>query len=140
MDIFSHAIAGAAAGAIFQLPGTGAFFGVLPDLVLGLKRVATPPARYKLTHSFLFILVLPALLALADAQIAKCAAVALASHLILDLPTHGPVWAPRLLYPFSEKIFVDSSEWEWGNKSWTTGFLLTLNWSVVCLTITFARL
>lgn len=132
MDIFSHAIAGASTGMVFQRPLTGAFFGILPDLVLSIKRVEVPPKRYRVTHSFAFVAVVFAAMHLAGSQTALCAAIALLSHLVLDLPTHGPQWAPRLFYPFSNWTFPTLGEWEWLNDSWFVGFYITCLWVTTC--------
>lgn len=137
MDIISHAIAGASAGAMFQRPIFGAAVAVLPDLVLGVKRVSSPTVPYRVTHSLLFVLFAWAVIYPWGHQLALCAAIALASHLLLDLPTHGPVWAPRLFYPFSDASFDHAVEWEWFSTSWFIGLGLTVMWSVICLTIAF---
>ena len=139
MDIFSHALAGAATGATFGRPLLGATFAVLPDLVLGIKRVDKPSKVYILTHSLLFVGVVWLILYLYIGQVeACCSALALISHIALDIPTHGSAWAPRLFYPFSDHPFsmsCEGEEWEWFNHVWLDGFFLTIAWIYVCLSI-----
>lgn len=134
MDVLSHAAAGAATGSFYGRPLLGALIAVIPDLVLPLQRVANPPRRYKLTHNLLFVV---------------CAGVAasyfglgwlvfwcLLSHLFLDFFTHGDAWAPRLLYPWSDAYVSPlCGEWEWFNRTWWAGFCLTLNWSIIWLSL-----
>lgn len=128
MDIVNHALAGAATGYAFGSPVAGAVFGVLPDLVLGVRRQLVPTPAYDLTHSLAFVLacgwawwaVNGTLLAL----------FALLSHIVLDLPTHGKQWAPVLLYPLHRKRFSYGDEWEWFSASWWQGFVLTIIWSL----------
>ena len=137
MDIVSHAVAGAAVGAAFGHPIVGAVFGVLPDLVLLTpKRLTLPPARYSATHSAAFVAVAGLLGWLAFATVA--APLALLSHILLDLPTHGKRWGPQLLYPFSHRVYSYGTEWEWFNLSWWQGLGLTLAWSFAWLFVTFA--
>jgi membrane-bound metal-dependent hydrolase YbcI (DUF457 family) len=139
MDIVSHAAAGAATGAVAGHPWWGAFFGVLPDLVLGYKRIARPTAQYLWTHSLCFLLLVwfLVLFFLGD-TIAMVALLALVSHVALDIPTHGSEWAPRLFYPFWDHPFSLShgGEWEWFNSVWWEGFLYTVIWITLCLTLT----
>ncbi len=132
MDIFSHAVAGAASGAVFGKPIVGAIWGVVPDLVLGIKRLEKPTGLYRFTHSFLFI----GLMGAATETIAHMGAVMLAllSHIVLDALTHGKLWAPRPFNPFSSRrIFNNCQEWEWGNLSWWMGLGWTATWSLLCL-------
>jgi membrane-bound metal-dependent hydrolase YbcI (DUF457 family) len=135
MDIVSHAIAGAAVGAAFGQPLLGAAFGVLPDAVLGLQRRLTPPAAYNATHSLAFA-VGPGAAAWAVLG-TPVPLLALCSHLLLDVPTHGSRWAPTLFYPISERRFSLGSEWEWFNRSWRRGLALTLAWSAAWLFVAF---
>lgn len=133
MDIISHALAGAATGHAFGAPIVGAVFGVLPDLVLGYKRVNKPTQPYNLTHSLAFATFTPLAWGLYfGGQQGWLVFFALLSHLILDLPTHGKTWAPMLLYPYPRRFSL-GSEWEWFNKVWWRGFALTLLWSLLWL-------
>lgn len=135
MDIVNHAVAGAAVGAAFGRPGVGAFFGVLPDLVLGVKRLTLPTPAYNLTHSLAFSggvgLIAGELLG------SPLPLLALLSHLLLDLPTHGPKWAPPLFYPWSELRYGWGEEWEWFSRSWWIGFGITLVWSITWLFVAY---
>jgi membrane-bound metal-dependent hydrolase YbcI (DUF457 family) len=133
MDIVNHAVAGAAVGAAFGRPIVGALFGVLPDLVLGVKRLTLPTRAYNLTHSLLFSAVVGLVASVALGS--PLPLLALLSHLLLDLPTHGSVWAPPLLYPFSDKRFSYGEEWEWFSPDWWVGFYITLVWSISWLFI-----
>ncbi len=63
------------------------------------------------------------------------AQLAVISHLVLDLPTHGVHWSPQLLYPFLREPLVWGEEWEWFNESWWFGLSLTIIWSSVCLSL-----
>lgn len=136
MDVFSHALAGAATGTVFGRPLLGAFFGILPDIVLGLKRRELPSAAYDFSHSLLFVALvgLPATIILGTAA----PLFALFSHLALDLPTHGDKWAPPLLYPFDSMRFSCGEEWEFFNLSWFRGFLFTLLWITICFNFALA--
>lgn len=128
MDIVSHAVAGAAVGHAFGQPLLGAAFGILPDIVLGIRRRAAPTAAYNLTHSLPFTAGAGALCALLWAT--PVPALALLSHLLLDVPTHGKQWAPTLFYPFSSERFGFGEEWEFFSPCWWMGLLITFVWSV----------
>lgn len=132
MDIFSHAIAGAAAGYAVGDPLSGAVAAIIPDLVLPRKRVATPPADYDLTHSLLFVLGLGVAAWVLGFGVAGL--LGLISHLVLDVPTHGKIWAPPLFYPFSKKRYSPfGQEWEWFDDTWWFGFAVLLIWCILCL-------
>jgi membrane-bound metal-dependent hydrolase YbcI (DUF457 family) len=135
MDIVSHAIAGASAGAVFGRPVLGAVFGVIPDVVLGITRKTAPGAAYDVTHSLLFVLAISLLCAKLDTW---APVLAVLSHIVLDLPTHGSGWAPPLLYPICQRRFSYGEEWEWFNRSWWRGLVITIIWSLSCLTISYA--
>ena len=139
MDVISHAIAGAASGYMFGHPILGAAIGVLPDLCLIGKRRVHPTPLYRFTHSLGFMLVLLFLSQLLtnSGDIGWTVAVAWASHVYLDVPTHGSVWAVRLLYP-NEDVYYEAEEWEFFNNAWKFGFALTIIWSTVCLIMSFA--
>jgi membrane-bound metal-dependent hydrolase YbcI (DUF457 family) len=129
MDLFSHAIAGAAMGAAFGRPLVGAVCACLPDMVLGLKRVASPTAAYTVTHSLVFCLI--AATVGVWVGLGPVVGLAVLSHLLLDLPTHGKAWAPALLYPFSERRFSFGGEWEFFNRYWFIGLIMTVEWSAL---------
>lgn len=133
MDIVNHAVAGAAVGAAFGQPLLGAFFGVLPDLVLGPKRLTVPSRAYNFTHSLTFTVGMGITAGIIIGS--PLPLLALLSHLLLDLPTHGKVWAPPLLYPWSEHRYSYGDEWEWFSPSWWFGFALTMAWSTTWLLI-----
>ena len=132
MDIVSHAVAGAATGHIFGQPLLGAAIAVLPDLMLFGPRRKEPPFLYDVTHSLLCVVVLGALGGLLGTWLPLWA---LLSHLALDLPTHGPRWAPVLAFPLSRQRYSFGEEWEWGSRSWFNGLALTIIWSAACLQI-----
>ena len=126
MDIISHAIAGASAGYYFGNPVLGAVIGILPDLPLIGRRKTNPTELYKFTHSALFLVVCCAIAySLGCLPIVFCA---LLSHLLLDLPTHGAVWFPRVFWPIEVNIYR-AYEWEFFNKSWWMGLLVLIIWS-----------
>lgn len=129
MDLVTHALTGASTGAVFGRPILGAVLGVLPDLVLPLRRLPAPPLRYAFTHSLLFLLIATAIGVYFE--LGLLVFFALGSHLVLDVPTHGPTWAPRLLFPTPHR-FSGGEEWEFFNDAWHRGFALTLIWISVC--------
>lgn len=136
MDILSHAIAGAAVGQAFGRPVLGAVCGVAPDLaLLTWQRLSTPTAAYNAAHSALVLGGAGLLAAAASASVVPL--LALLSHLLLDVPTHGKQWAPPLLYPLSSKRYSMGTEWEWFNRSWWQGLGLTLTWSLAWLVVAF---
>lgn len=135
MDIVSHAVAGACSGAIFGRPLAGAAWAVVPDLVLGIKRLKYPTELYRATHSLFFIAAIAVFLYWSTPNYRHAALLAILSHHVLDAPTHGVRWAPMPLYPFSSYSISIGNEWEWFNESWWHGLLLTVIWSVVCLSL-----
>jgi hypothetical protein len=132
MDIFSHGIAGAATGTAFGKPLTGAALAMLPDIMLLGKRRPAPTQLYNVTHSLLFIIITSLIGQLWD--YGAFVFWVLISHIILDLPTHGKQWGPCLLYPL-QKRFSFGQEWEFFNRSWLTGMLLTIIWSCIWVLI-----
>lgn len=135
MDIFSHALAGACAGLLFNKPLLGAVIAVVPDLALGIKRKHRPSSVYDFTHSLLFVLlaVVGAWLTV-GAMFAMLTWLCLLSHLFLDVPTHGKQWAPPLLFPFFDYRVSAGEEWEFFNASWKRGFVLTILWCAAACT------
>jgi hypothetical protein len=134
MDVFSHAIAGASVGSVFGNPWLGAFISITPDLVLGPYRKSAPPQLYNMTHSVLMTSAVGLSIWIVFAT--PVVLLALYSHLILDIPTHGKEWAPTLFYPLSEKRYGCGEEWEWFNKSWFIGLAITTVWCVLCYMLT----
>lgn len=132
MDVLSHAAAGAATGSFYGRPLLGALIAVIPDLVLPMQRVLMPPRAYKLTHNLAFV---TAAALLSPPGFRGLVFWCLLSHLFLDFFTHGEEWAPRLLYPWSDARVSPFGEWEWFNRTWWAGFCLTLNWSIVWLSL-----
>lgn len=140
MDIFSHALAGAATGWAFGHPVLGAAVAALPDAVLGLRRRAAPTIAYNLTHSLLGLWAATVVASLFGWQVAATVFLALLSHLVLDMPTHGPHWAPPLLYPWLPNRFSAGSEWEFFNRSWQRGLNLTLAWVLTWLLVSLSAI
>ncbi len=133
MDIISHAIAGASTGYYYGKPVLGAIVGVMPDLVLGVKRKFTPTRLYNFTHCLTLTVIFGYLYWFYAGN--GLVLFVLLSHLFLDIPTHGTTWAPPLLYPFKNKRFSLGDEWEWFSNSWFTGFILTVLWSFLWINI-----
>lgn len=131
MDIFSHAAAGASVGWAFGRPIVGALWGVIPDLVLGFKRRLYPNELYNYTHSFVFLLAVGSM-GVAFGSLVPFLAVL--SHLILDVPTHGKQWGPMLFYP-NRKRFGMGYEWEWFDGTWWIGFIITVVWCFIWVSV-----
>lgn len=127
MDIVSHAVAGASVGFHYGNPIAGALAGILPDCVLGLKRLRYPTKLYDSTHSIIPLCILGVYTMWLNSL--PLIFFALLSHILLDIPTHGKTWAPPLLYPISKKRFSLGDEWEWFSTSWFTGLIITIIWS-----------
>lgn len=128
MDIVSHAVAGAAVGAYYNHPYIGAIVGAMPDLVLGFKRLEAPTRLYRFTHSVDYLALATGFgWGLLNGPGAALFFFATLSHLLLDVPTHGPLWAPRLLYPWDWhcKCFT---EWEFFNGPWMFGLFILWCW------------
>ncbi len=126
MDIITHAVVGAAIGAKFGHPVVGAIAGVIPDLCLGASRKPLPTNLYNATHS-LAVLLLALPFTVFGASVALTVFFALASHLLLDLPTHGRYWAPTLLWPSTKRFHLwFAREWEFFNRSWWVGLALAI--------------
>ncbi len=135
MDIVTHALAGAATGAAFGRPVLGAVVAVVPDSALWLRpRLAAPPPLYRAAHGGLApVLISTFCLMLFGPEIALVVFWAWASHIVLDIPTHGKLWSPRLFWPDETPVFEQFQEWEWFNRSWFTGLGIALIWSAVWL-------
>ena len=133
MDLLTHAAVGAATGLPFGRPILGAFAAVVPDLVLGPWRKAAPTPLYDCTHSLWFVAFGGIAACAAGPGVGAVVALALLSHLVLDLPTHGPDWAPPLLLPYSKRRFSFGKEWEFFNSSWYIGLNIATIWSSLCL-------
>ncbi len=121
MDLVGHALAGGAVGLYYGHPVLGALVAVLPDLPLFRARLATPPTSYDILHS---LWPLPLLMLLPQWILW-----AWVSHLLLDLPSHGKIWAPPLLWPKQTRFSVFGIEWELFNRAWIIGVVVTVSWS-----------
>lgn len=132
MDIVTHVLVGAVSGAVCGLPvPVGGLIAAAPDLPLIGKRRQTPPKLYRFTHSLWFTaIVIP--FYLYDTSWGNGALLALLSHYVIDLPTHGKLWAPRLLWP-SDQILICWREWEFFNTSWFVGLAVSIIWCALCL-------
>lgn len=132
MDIITHALAGAATGAFYGKPVIGAVVAIIPDLVLGIKRKEKPTELYNFTHSLLFVTAVGSISLATFSNLFLFWAVL--SHVILDLMTHGKVWAPTLFYPHSKR-FSYGEEWEWFNKDWWMGMAYSITWILLWLSL-----
>ena len=130
MDIFNHALAGAATGLYFGYPIEGAMIAILPDLVLGIERKYEPSIIYNFTHSLLFVFFISMLSYPFYEWLGLFSCL---SHLLLDIPTHGKRWAPVLFWPHAKRFNLGNREWEFFNVVWIKGFLLTLLWIIIWL-------
>ena len=140
MDVVTHGLVGAATGFYFGHPVAGAAIAVAPDLVLGITRRKLPSQAYNATHSAL-VLTLAAAFAIGVAPdpLGWLVLWCWLSHLTLDVPTHGTQWAPPLLYPLHQKRFSAGSEWEFFNRTWQRGALLSILWSVAWIALALSR-
>lgn len=129
MDIFTHAIIGAATGAQYNEPVLGAVIAIIPDLPLIGKRRQEPTELYKYCHSFLGLLTISLLLYAIIDNFELCLA-CLVSHIVLDLPTHSAKWNPRLFYPNNCHL-QNFKEWEFFNNSWFLGLGVSIIWTIV---------
>lgn len=137
MDVLTHAIVGAVTGGAFGHPVAGAVAAVLPDVAIWFgKRRAEPPELYKAFHSIPCLGWLALVLAAQEPSLRYAVLCSWFSHLVLDVPTHGPVWSPRLLYPFNFRIPTKPEwEWEWFSASWWWGLVLAVIWSLIWLIV-----
>lgn len=137
MDIITHALAGAATGAAFGRPLLGAVVAVVPDSALWLRpRQARPPAAYRAAHGLLApCLAGSVAMMLFGPAISALVFFAWLSHIVLDIPTHGADWSPRLFWPDERPVFTKFQEWEWFNRSWWLGLALTAIWSITWLAL-----
>lgn len=133
MDIFSHAIAGAAVGHYYGSPIIGVIIAISPDLVLIGKRRKLPTVFYDFCHSFLALIVSGPLFGFIFNIEYILAYLAYFSHLYLDLFTHGKIWGSPLLWPFSNKRFPYGQEWEFNTRIWYIGLIFTIIWSYLWL-------
>lgn len=137
MDVFTHALAGAATGAAFGRPLLGAVVAVLPDSALWLgPRRASPPALYRAAHGLLAPFMLATItMAFFGPAVSACVFFAWLSHFVLDVPTHGEEWAPRPFWPDERPLFTHFEEWEWFNASWWRGLKIAIIWSIAWLSL-----
>lgn len=151
MDIFTHALVGAVTGGALGHPLLGAVVAVLPDLPLWVqRRPASPPAAYLALHSGLAAVLLAVACALCtyggfiSVTFAVTVVACWLSHIVLDVPTHGNEWQPRLLWPNKKYLlFPDTiEEWEFFNLTWLIGLKLAVAWivGVACLVILYHAL
>lgn len=134
MDIVTHAITGAATGLAFGHPALGAIVAVLPDTVLGVTRRSAPNTAYNVTHAP-FPMCIALAVGFAPFGLAGCAIAAYISHIVLDLPTHGGRWAPKLFAPFSYRRISIGDDWEYYNGPWWVGAIIATLWSALCLSL-----
>lgn len=131
MDAVTHAVVGFATGATMGHPFIGAFAAVAPDLaLLSLRRRAAPTLGYRAAHSLVGLALLTGFGACFGVGLVVAAAYA--SHLFLDVATHGRLWAPRLLVPFSSAYLSGFEEWDFFNGAWWVGVQLAAWWIFIC--------
>lgn len=135
MDIVTHALTGAATGAAFGHPLLGAAVAVVPDSALWLRpRQALPPALYRAAHGVLAPMFAASITLMFYGPIISATVFfAWLSHIVLDIPTHGKEWSPRLFWPDNRPVFTQFQEWEWFNRSWWRGLALATIWSAIWL-------
>jgi len=114
MDIVSHVILSTALTDVNPLAILGS---ILPDLTM-FKRKPVPDKYYILLHS--------PLAAICIGLVCPMLGVGIMSHILLDFFTHGPIFSPRLIYPFSNWRFSKFKEWEFGNDSFYRGIILII--------------
>lgn len=105
----------------------------MPDLVLGIKRRSVPNDAYNATHSIAYLVACSVGVWFVDATLGQLVFWCLLSHIALDLPTHGPVWAPPLLWPFRPTRFNYGGEWEFFNRWWIQGLVYSIAWATFFL-------
>lgn len=145
MDIITHAIVGAASGAVFGHPIVGAIVAVIPDIPLGITRKHRPNIGYDMLHSPVIgglnmfnmanIFLGMSHGAPTDFSFGWAALLAWASHIFLDLFTHGPTWAPMPFAPISFRRVSLGYDWELFDSTWWNGLLLAICWVLACLAI-----
>lgn len=139
MDFITHGVVGAATGAVWGRPITGAVIAMAPDIPLIGKRVLLPPKAYVWTHSYLFAIVWTVIALLVSPEFSIVVFTALMSHLFLDMLTHEPLWSPRLAYPWDKEFYLKVApfgEWEFFNASWWFGLGVSILWIGICLRYT----
>jgi hypothetical protein len=134
MDLLTHAVVGAVTGVGFGHPVAGAVIAAAPDFVLGIRRKSRPSKFYNITHSLAFLILCSVIAELIGGW-GALVGVSLASHLFLDMPTHGSIWAPPLLYPFSNHRFTYGEEWEFFNFHWWAGLYCSFLWCTTVWTL-----
>jgi len=101
---------------------------VLPD-VPAVRRLKRPSVAYRITHSYWPVLML--------APFYPDLSLGWATHIALDIPTHGETFAPRLLYPLSDWHIPGVGEWEFFNRTYWLGIAVTILAWIVRLLIGF---
>lgn len=134
MDFLSHAVAGAAVGYAFGNPALGAAVALIPDVPIWGKRREAPNAMYDVTHTMIFTLLVGAVVF--KYMGTPLVGLALLSHLVLDLPTHGRQWGAMSLFPLTTRRFHwIEHDWELFDINWWVGTLVTIIWSTAWLTL-----
>lgn len=131
MDTATHALLGGVIGAsagVLAPQGTEplvvvaacALVATLPDspLIAYRTRVPHPPRSYLWAHSIWPVIAI-------WFCVGPIYGAAYLSHILIDIPTHGPAWSARLFYPIRWH-FACFEEWEWGNASWRNGLVITI--------------
>lgn len=136
MDIFSHAVVGAATGALYGQPLLGALVAIAPDLAIAGPRKLKPTHLYKASHSLFAIFLVSCVALPFGKDIALVAVLSYASHIFLDAITHCREWQPRFLWPSDVPLgFKGTQEWEFFNASWFLGLLVAVAYCLFCLWI-----
>ena len=127
MDAVAHLVAGLIASPAHD-PATislTVFGSLIPDITLLSGRKEHPDSLYRTLHSLvpcavIGILCLPL-------------ALGLLSHVLVDVFTHSPRWAPRLFYPFNDFHLTYFSEWEFFSEAWMACWIVLL--LILCLKV-----
>jgi len=116
-------------------PIVGAVAGVMPDLVLGVRRRQRPNPAYRYTHSLLVCVVFSGFAIMLNFDIGLAIFMGWLLHIVVDIPTHGNEWAPRPLYPFNTELMFNfpHHEWEFFNESWCWGLILSIGICIICV-------
>jgi len=127
MDIFTHFAVGFATGTVIDKPITCGVIAILPDVFLfSFKRLKNPTILYKISHTVwipLFICIFNPIYALAYL-----------SHIVLDVFTHGGKWKTEPFLPIKLN-FGNFHEWEFFNKSYLIGLIISILWITIFLYI-----
>ena len=91
---------------------------LIPDIPAIGSRRRRPNEWYTATHSILFILLTSAF--------SPDLGIGVASHVGLDLLSHGETFSPRLLFPASRAAIIWTEEWEFGNRIHLCGWIIII--------------